>query len=159
MRNEDNESLDERSGGAVRSRFGNQTVIVTGGARGTGASHVGGFVDEGASVIVADVLEEEGEALAAEIGGRAVFHPLDVTSEEQRAATVTAAERVFGSVSVLVNNAGILATGRIEQMDLKTWQRVLDVNLTGQFFGMRAAIASMRKAGGGSIVNVSSVTA
>ncbi|KOV74392.1 3-alpha-hydroxysteroid dehydrogenase [Streptomyces sp. AS58] len=138
-------------------RFEGQTVMVTGGARGMGESHVRGFAAEGASVLIADVLDDEGRALAAELGDRTLFQHLDVTSEDQWTAAVAAAEEAFGPVSVLVNNAGIMVPGTIEETDLVTWQRVLDVNLTGQFLGIRAVIPSMRAAGGGSIVNVSSV--
>ncbi|UMG94408.1 SDR family NAD(P)-dependent oxidoreductase [Nocardioides sp. TF02-7] len=139
-------------------RFEGRTVIVTGGARGMGASHVRGFADEGASLVVADVLEDEGRRLADEIGERALYQHLDVTEEDQWAATVENAERAFGPVSVLVNNAGVLAPGVIEHTPPDTWRRVLDVNLTGQFLGIRAVVPSMRRAEGGSIVNVSSVT-
>jgi 3alpha(or 20beta)-hydroxysteroid dehydrogenase len=139
------------------NRFDNQTVIVTGGSRGMGASHVRGFIAEGASVVIADVLDDEGKTLADELGEGARFQHLDVTNESQWAETVAEAERVFGPVSVLVNNAGVLIPGTIEDTPLGTWQRVIGINLTGQFLGIKAVIPSMREAGGGSIVNVSSV--
>jgi 3alpha(or 20beta)-hydroxysteroid dehydrogenase len=139
------------------NRFDNQTVIVTGGSRGMGASHVRGFITEGASVVIADVLDDEGKTLADELGDRALFQHLDVTDESQWVETVAEAERVFGPVSVLVNNAGVLIPGTIEDTPLGSWQRVIDINLTGQFLGIKAVIPSMRRAGGGSIVNVSSV--
>lgn len=139
------------------NRFDNKTVIVTGGSRGMGASHVRGFVAEGASVVVADVLDDEGNALAEELGDHAHFRHLDVTNESQWAEAVAEAERVFGPVSVLVNNAGVLIPGTIEGTPLDTWQRVISINLTGQFLGIQAVIPSMRRAGGGSIVNISSV--
>ena len=96
-------------------RFNNRTVIVTGGARGLGARHTRGFVAEGANVVIADVLEEEGQALADELGEQAIFSRLDVTSDRDWAATVAAAEDAFGPVSVLVNNAGIVRFGPIEK--------------------------------------------
>jgi 3alpha(or 20beta)-hydroxysteroid dehydrogenase len=138
-------------------RFDNRTVIVTGGARGMGETHVRGFVDEGASVLIADVLEQEGQALAKELGDKAVFVRLDVTKDAEWTAAVAAAEEAFGPVSVLVNNAGILRIEKIEDTDPAAWRQVIDVNLTGQFLGIRAVVPSMRRAGGGAIVNISSV--
>src|SRR2546427_5370386 len=92
-------------------RFDNRAVIVTGGARGMGASHARGFVAEGANVVIADVLEQEGRAVADEIGEHAIFSRLDVTSDRGWTATVAAAEDAFGPVSVLVNNAGLVGFG------------------------------------------------
>ena len=94
-------------------RFNNRTVIVTGGARGMGASHARGFVAEGANVVIADILEQEGRTLADELGEHAIFSRLDVTSDRDWAATVAAAEDAFGPVSVLINNAGIVRFGVI----------------------------------------------
>src|SRR5882762_6882212 len=140
----------------VMKRFENRTVIVTGGARGMGASHARGFVAEGANVVIADVLEEEGRALADELGDHAIFSHLDVTNDVDWAATVAAAEDAFGPVSVLVNNAGIVRFGQIEETEPAVWRKVLEINLTGGYLGIRAVVSSMRKAGGGAIVNVSS---
>src|SRR5882724_9987487 len=137
-------------------RFDNRTVIVTGGARGMGASHARGFIAEGANVVIADVLEQEGRTLADELGDHAIFSRLDVTSDRDWAATVAAAEDVFGPVSVLVNNAGIVRFGPIAESDPATWRQVIDINLTGTYLGIRAIVPSMRKAGGGAIVNISS---
>src|SRR5258705_13480042 len=137
-------------------RFNNRTVIVTGGARGMGASHARGFVAEGANVVIADVLEQEGRTLAEELGDRAIFCRLDVTSDADWAATVAAAEDAFGPVSVLVNNAGIVRFAPIADTDPATWRQVIDINLTGTYLGIRAIVPSMRKAGGGAIVNISS---
>ena len=130
------------------NRFDNRTVIVTGGARGMGANHARGFV--------ADILEQEGRELAQELGDRAVFARLDVTSEEDWAATVAAAEDAFGPVSVLINNAGIARFGVIEETEPAVWRQVLEINLTGGYLGIRAVVSSMRNAGGGAIVNISS---
>jgi len=131
-------------------------VIVTGGARGMGASHARGFIAEGANVVIADVVDKEGQSLVDELGSRAIFSRLDVTSEADWAATVTAAENAFGPVSVLVNNAGIVHFARIADTEPADWSRVIDINLTGTYLGIRALASSMRKAGGGAIVNISS---
>ena len=140
-------------------RFDNRTVIVTGGARGMGASHARGFVAEGANVVIADVLEQEGRTLADELGDHAIFSRLDVTSDRDWAATVAAAENTFGPVSVLVNNAGILRYEPIAETEPAAWRQVIDINLTGTYLGIRAVVPSMRKAGGGAIVNICSTGA
>jgi 3alpha(or 20beta)-hydroxysteroid dehydrogenase len=137
-------------------RFNSRTVIVTGGARGMGASHARGFVAEGANVVIADLLEQEGRTLAEELGLNAIFCHLDVTNERDWAATVAVAEGAFGPVSVLVNNAGIVRFGLLEETEPAIWHQVMDVNLTASYLGIRAVASSMRKAGGGAIVNISS---
>jgi 3alpha(or 20beta)-hydroxysteroid dehydrogenase len=139
-----------------RRRFDNRTVIVTGGARGMGASHVRGFVAEGGNVVIADILEQEGRELAKELGAHAIFSRLDVTNERDWAATVAAAEDAFGPVSVLINNAGIVRFGQIEDTEPEVWRQVIEINLTGGYLGIRAVTPSMRKAGGGAVVNISS---
>ena len=108
-------------------RFDNRTVIVTGGARGLGASHARGFVAEGANVVIADVLEQEGRTLAEELGAHAIFSRLDVTSDKEWAATVAAAEDAFGPVSVLVNNAGIVRFGPITETGPKAFSAAITV--------------------------------
>ena len=105
--------------------------------------------------MIADVLEEEGQALADELGEQAIFSRLDVTSDRDWAATVAAAEDAFGPVSVLVNNAGIVRFGPIEKTNPAAWRQVIDINLIGTFLGIRAGASSMRKAGCGAIVNTS----
>jgi 3alpha(or 20beta)-hydroxysteroid dehydrogenase len=132
------------------------SVIVTGGARGIGAAVARTLVAEGARVVVADILDVPGKALVEEFGGHAMFAHLDVTDPDQWAAVVAAAERSFGPVSVLVNNAGIVEFGRIDEQPPATFRRVLDVNLYGAWLGMRAVLPSLRRAGGGCVVNVSS---
>jgi 3alpha(or 20beta)-hydroxysteroid dehydrogenase len=137
-------------------RFDKRTAIVTGGARGMGANHARGFVAEGANVVIADILEQEGRTLAMELGDHAIFSRLDVTSDTDWAATVAAAEDAFGPVSVLINNAGIARFGVIEETEPAVWRQVLEINLTGSYLGIRAVASSMRTAGGGAIVNISS---
>ena len=136
-------------------RFDNRTVIVTGGARGLGASYARGFVAEGANVVIADVLEKEGRTLADELGKQAIFSRLDVTSDKDWEKTVAAAENAFGPVSVLINNAAIVRFGPIAETEPAAWRQVIDINLTGTYLGIRAIVPSMRKAGGGAIVNIS----
>jgi 3alpha(or 20beta)-hydroxysteroid dehydrogenase len=138
------------------ARFENQTVIVTGAARGLGAAHARGFADEGANVVIGDILETEGSELAQDLGSRALFVRLDVTDETAWESAVRAAEERFGPVNVLVNNAGVVAFGLLTDLTPAQWRRVVDVNLTGTFLGIRAVIPSMRRAGGGSIVNIGS---
>lgn len=137
-------------------RFEGRNVIVTGGARGIGAATVRRVVAEGGHVTVADVLDADGAALAAELGDRARFAHLDVTDADRWAEVVAEAEAHGGPVSGLVNNAGVLATGPIADGDPAEFRRVLDINVTGVYLGMRAALPSLRRAGGGSIVNISS---
>jgi 3alpha(or 20beta)-hydroxysteroid dehydrogenase len=133
-----------------------RTAIVTGGARGIGEAVVRGFVAEGARVVIADVLDNDGKVLAEELGERVMFVHLDVTDQTQWTASVEAAERAFGPVSVLVNNAGIVQYGTIEEQEPESFRKVLDVNLYGAWLGMRAALPSLRRACGGCVVNVSS---
>ena len=134
-----------------------KTVIVTGGSRGIGASCVRALHEAGASVVVADVLAEEGAELVAELGGRARFAELDVTDEDAWARVVTEVADDFGAVDALVNNAGIANAAPLEHFTLEKWNAVIGVNLTGTFLGCRAVAPFMKDAGRGAIVNVSSV--
>jgi len=137
-------------------RLEGKVAIVTGGARGMGEADARRLAAEGAKVVVADVLEEQGEALAAELGDDAIFVRLDVSDEASWAAALEAAEKAFGPVTVLVNNAGILSYAAVDQVDVADLKRVLDVNLVGVMLGMKAVVPGMKAAGGGSIVNISS---
>jgi 3alpha(or 20beta)-hydroxysteroid dehydrogenase len=140
----------------MRNSIAGQVVLVTGGARGMGAEHCRGIVAADAHAVIADVLDADGHALAAELGDAAAFVHLDVTDEQQWHEAVAFAEARFGPVHHLVNNAGIVAFGSIEQLSTADWRRTLDINLTGAWLGIRAAAPSIRRAGGGSIVNISS---
>ncbi|MEO5877682.1 MAG: SDR family NAD(P)-dependent oxidoreductase, partial [Streptosporangiaceae bacterium] len=133
-----------------------KVALITGGARGMGKAHVRRFVAEGAKVVFGDLLEEEGAKLAADLDGDAVFVRMNVTSAEDWAHAVSTAVDTFGKLDVLVNNAGIIKHQRIEDMTLETYKTVLEVNLVGQWLGIKSVISAMRAAGGGSIINVSS---
>ncbi|MFJ4672287.1 glucose 1-dehydrogenase [Kitasatospora purpeofusca] len=133
-----------------------KTVIITGGARGLGAEAASLAVAAGANVVVTDVLEEDGLATAAELGERARFVQHDVTSEEDWQRVVDVAVAEFGAVHGLVNNAGISTGTLLADESVAYFRKVLDVNLTGVFIGMKTVVPAMRAAGGGSIVNISS---
>jgi 3alpha(or 20beta)-hydroxysteroid dehydrogenase len=134
-------------------------AIVTGGARGTGAAICRRFVDEGATVVVTDVLAEEGQAHAATLGPKASFAPLDVTNETQWASVVDEVLATHGRIDILVNNAGILHIGSISDTSMETFRRVIDVNASGAFAGIAAVTPSMISTGGGSIINIASIDA
>jgi 3alpha(or 20beta)-hydroxysteroid dehydrogenase len=139
-------------------RLDGKVALITGGARGMGKSHARHFVAEGARVVIGDVLDERGTAVAEKLGPdscRYVRH--DVTSEDDWAAAIAATLSAYGRLDVLVNNAGILRHSTIADMPLADFREVLDVNLVGCWLGVKHAIAPMTEAGGGSIVNVSSI--
>ncbi|MFB8754610.1 SDR family NAD(P)-dependent oxidoreductase [Streptomyces nigra] len=138
-------------------RMTGQVAIVTGGARGIGAAVARLFTAEGAAVLIADVLDDEGSALATDLGDhRARYAHLDVSEEDGWTAAVSQAERDLGPVSVLVNNAGIVEWATIEEQSVESFRRVIDVNLQGPWLGIRAVTPALRRAGGGVIVNMSS---
>lgn len=138
------------------SDFNGTVALISGGARGMGASHAKALVSQGAKVVIGDILAEEGQALAHELGDAGHFVHLDVTDENAWQAAVSAAEEAFGAVNLLINNAGIVTYGTVADMDLATFRRTIDINLIGVFLGMQAAVPSLRKAGGGTIINISS---
>ena len=141
-------------------RFDAKTVLISGGASGQGASHLRAYIAEGANVVIGDINDNAGEALASELGDRALYVHLDVTDEDDWAAAVATTEERFGPLDVLVNNTGIPSPAvLIEDGELATWQHILDVNLTGQYLGIRAAVPSLRRNGGGAIVNIASTAA
>jgi 3alpha(or 20beta)-hydroxysteroid dehydrogenase len=140
----------------MAGRLEGKVAIVTGAARGQGEAEARRFVAERASVLLTDVLDEEGMAVAASLGATAAYRRLDVSSEEEWTAAVADAEERFGPVSILVNNAGILDFASVEHQDVEKFRRVIEVNLVGTLIGMKTVTPSMRKAGGGSIINISS---
>ncbi|MFQ6148202.1 glucose 1-dehydrogenase [Streptomyces seoulensis] len=133
-----------------------KTVIVTGGARGLGAETARQAIAAGAKVVITDVLSEEGEATAAELGANARFVRHDVTSEDDWRQVADVARAEFGGVHGLVNNAGVSTGQYLEAESVAYFRKVLEINLTGVFIGMKTVIPAMRENGGGSIVNVSS---
>ncbi|HEX6423346.1 MAG TPA: glucose 1-dehydrogenase [Acidimicrobiales bacterium] len=137
-------------------RLDGKVAIITGAARGQGAAEARLFASEGAQVLLADILDAEGEALAAEIGDAAAYTRLDVTDEQQWQAAVALAEQRFGPVTVLVNNAGILHFQALHKTELSDFENIMRVNVQGVFLGMKSVVPSMTRAGGGSIVNISS---
>src|SRR5947209_9947166 len=141
----------------MAGRLAGKVAVVSGGARGMGASHVQALVDEGSDVGLGDILEAEGEAVAKDVGAAAHYVHLDVTQPDDWQRVVDTAVEEFGGVDILVNNAGILNIGTVEDYELSEWQRILDVNLTGVFLGIRAVVAPMKEAGRGSIINISSI--
>jgi 3alpha(or 20beta)-hydroxysteroid dehydrogenase len=141
----------------MSNRFLGKHVLVTGAIGGLGEAMVRAFAREGASVVIASRHRDKGDQLAREVGNRSMSVELDVTSEAAWKEVVQTVERSLGTVSVLVNNAAYLATGGVETISLKEWHDVLDTNLTGTLLGMRAVVPSMRRARGGSIVNVNSI--
>ena len=141
-------------------RLENKVALISGGARGMGAVEAKLFTTEGAKVVIGDVLEEDGRRTEAEInesGGECLFVPLDVTNEAAWQDAVQAAVRRFGKLDILVNNAGIYRTERVEEVSEELWDLVMGINAKGVFLGTKHAIPEMRNAGGGSIVNISSV--
>lgn len=138
-------------------RVDGKVALVSGGARGMGASHSRLLVEEGASVVIADLLDEEGTALAEELGPRATFVHLDVTAPDQWDRAVAHATTTFGSLDILVNNAGIANGAALTEFTDEMWSKIIAINLSGVFYGMRAAVPALARSGHGSIVNISSV--
>ena len=142
-------------------RLDGKVAIISGGARGQGEVEAKLFAQEGARVVFGDILDEEGkqvEAAIREAGGEATYVHLDVTQEADWQQAVAAAVSTYGKLDILVNNAGILRRDGIEETSRELWDTVMAVNATGVFLGTKHAIPEMRKAGGGSIVNISSVS-
>ena len=140
-------------------RLNGKVALITGAARGQGAAEARLFAQEGAKVVLADVSDQEGSVVAAEIaetGGDALYVHLDVTIEDDWDRAIQSAVSSFGKIDILVNNAGIWRRGHVLETSSEQWDLVLGVNAKGVFLGTKAAIPEMRKAGGGSIINISS---
>ena len=140
-------------------RLAGKVAFISGGARGMGETEARLFAENGAKVVIGDVLEAEGRQVAADIdgsGGDAMFVPLDVTSEADWERAVAATVERYGRLDVLVNNAGVSGRSMVEDTRVEDWERVMDINAKGVFLGTRCAIPEMQKVGGGSIINISS---
>jgi NAD(P)-dependent dehydrogenase (short-subunit alcohol dehydrogenase family) len=140
-------------------RLEGKRAIVTGGGAGIGRAIAQRLADEGARVLVADLDADAAGTVAAELGGDARGRRVDVTSEDDVAALVAAAVEAWGGLDVMVNNAGVGVAGPVTETSGEDWARIMAVNLTGTFHGMKAAIPAMRESGGGSVVNIASVAA
>ncbi|MFF5987484.1 glucose 1-dehydrogenase [Prauserella flavalba] len=138
-------------------RLTGKVALITGAARGQGAAAARRFAAEGAKIMIADVNDAEGKALAGELGDSAAYVHLDVAEEDDWARVVDRTVAEFGSLTVLVNNAGVLHFSPLGQTTLADYERVIRINQVGAFLGMRSVVEPMSNAGGGSIVNVSSV--
>ena len=140
-------------------RLESKVAFISGGGRGMGAVEARLFAGEGACVAIGDVLEEEGLKVVEQIneaGGRAIFLLLDVTRESQWNSAIAATVSEFGKLDILVNNAGVGAASMVEDTTVEEWDRVMNINAKGVFLGTKAALPEMRRAGGGSIINISS---
>ncbi|MDF2524288.1 MAG: 3-alpha-hydroxysteroid dehydrogenase [Clostridiales bacterium] len=137
--------------------FDGKVVLITGGSRGMGASHARAFVEEGAKVAITDILVEEGETLAAELGDHVKFYKHDVTKSTEWDLIIAEIERTFGPINVLVNNAGISVMKPILEMSEEEYRRVIDINQVSVFLGMKKVLPSMLKTKDGSIINISSL--
>ncbi|MBS2970098.1 glucose 1-dehydrogenase [Metabacillus sp. KIGAM252] len=142
-------------------KLAGKTAVVTGGAGGIGRAAALLFAKEGARVAVADVMEEGGQLTVSQIhdeGGEAVFIKTDVTSEDEIKQLMEQVSETYGSLDILFNNAGVSNESvRLAEMSLQEWQRVIDINLTGVFLGMKYGIPKMLEGGGGSVINTSSI--
>ena len=141
-------------------RLENKVALISGGARGQGAAEARLFAQEGAKVVIGDILDADGTRLASEIaesGGDAIFVHLDVTQEEDWRYAIAAAASRFGKLNILVNNAAVWRRGHVADTTGEHWDSIMEVNAKGVFLGTKLAIPEMREAGGGSIINLSSV--
>jgi 3alpha(or 20beta)-hydroxysteroid dehydrogenase len=134
-----------------------KVALITGAARGQGAAEARLFVAEGAKVVLADILDDQGKRTADELGDAAVYQHLDVRDADGWAAAVARARTEFGRLDALVNNAGVVDIGLVDSMPAEDFMKVVEVNQLGVFLGMQAVVPAMREAGGGTIVNISSV--
>jgi 3alpha(or 20beta)-hydroxysteroid dehydrogenase len=147
-----------QSHGPIGIRLRDKVALISGGARGMGASHAHAMAAEGANVVIADVLDEAGEVVAADIGDRASYVHLDVTDRQGWDAAVAATLQQFGKLNVLVNNAAIATFGELADFSFEQWSAILAVNLTGVFNGIQASLPALKVAAPSSIINISSTT-
>ena len=138
-------------------RLTGKVALISGAARGMGAAHAEAMIGHDARVMLGDILDDEGAALAEKLGDNAAYVHLDVRDKQQWLDAVAETTRRFGAPNVLVNNAGIVNGNLLVDFELSEWQRILDINLTGTFLGMQAVAPGMIEARGGSIVNISSI--
>jgi NAD(P)-dependent dehydrogenase (short-subunit alcohol dehydrogenase family) len=142
-------------------RLEGKVALITGAAHGMGETEAKMFAKEGAKVVVADILEAEGQQVVAgiaEVGGEAIFVRLDVSKEAEWQKAVEATIARFGKLNILVNNAGISGSSSADLLDTAAWDQVMEINAKGVFLGLKYAIPAMQKSGGGSIVNISSIS-
>lgn len=139
------------------ARLQNKIIIITGAAQGMGATHARVCLEAGAKVVLTDINTEKGQALATELGSNALFIQHDVTSESDWAQVIAKTEAHFGTVNVLVNNAGITQSKSILNTSLADYRRILEINQVSVFLGMKAVIPSMQASKQGSIINISSI--
>ena len=144
----------------MAGRLSGKVALISGAARGMGESEARLFAREGAQVVLGDILEDQGRVAVEDIaqqGGTATFVPLDVTHEQDWQRAVETAEQTYGRLDILVNNAGIVRMAPLDETSLEAWNEIIGVNQTGVFLGIKHAVPAMRRAGGGSIVNISSI--
>lgn len=139
------------------NRLEGKTALVTGAAQGMGEQHVRRFIEEGANVVLTDISAEKGQALAEELGEKALFIKHDVTSAEDWENVVSETEKKFGPIHILVNNAGISMNKSLLTITEKEYRKIVDINQVSVFLGMRTVAPSMKKTTGGSIINISSI--
>ena len=144
----------------MAGRLSGKVALISGAARGMGESQARLFAREGAQVVLGDILADQGRAAVENIaqqGGTATFVPLDVTHEQDWQRAVETAEQTYGRLDILVKNAGVVHMAPLDETSLEAWNEVIGVNQTGVFLGMKYAVPALRRAGGGSIVNISSI--
>lgn len=139
-------------------RFEGKVAVVTGGASGIGLATVRRLHAEGAAVVISDVSDEAGEAVAAGLGDRACYQHADVASYDEVEALMARADAAFGGLDILFNNAGIGSLGAAPDLPVEDWRRVIEIDLSGVFYGCKAAIPRLRARGGGAIVNTASIS-
>lgn len=141
----------------MTGKLNGKTAVITGGAAGMGESHVRLFIEEGAQVVFTDINAEKGQTLAETLGSNALFVRQDVADEKDWQNVVDQAVETFGKIDILVNNAGVSTVLSVENSTLEDYQKIININQISCFLGIRAVIPAMKKAGRGSIINISSI--